>query len=187
VVEGDGLVRERRQVARVDFDKGNNDGCTPLIWKAAAEGRFEILRLLIKKGADANAVDGSHGRTALSWGSRNGHLKVVQELLKAGADVEKGSNKGSTPLIFAAENGHLDIVEELLLAGVDFDKGNNDGYTPLIWAAAKGRLEVSRLLIEKGADLSKRATGGHFSGKSASDIVEENPALLDLRVLFREV
>ncbi len=53
----------------------------------------------------------------------NGNLSKVQELIAAGADVNKGhSADGNTPLIAAAEHGHLKVVEQLIAANADVNK-----------------------------------------------------------------
>ena len=44
----------------------------------------ELVELLIKKGADVNAVS-KYGGTALGLASRNGHMEIVNLLRDAGA------------------------------------------------------------------------------------------------------
>jgi ankyrin repeat protein len=67
---------------------------------------------------------------------------VVRELLKAGADVEKGDTNGLTPLMGAAHSGHLGVVRELLEAGADVEKEDGHGHKPLHFAAGGGAGEV---------------------------------------------
>ena len=50
-----------------------------------------------------NIIEASH------WG----HLDVVKELIKAGADVNDKDNWGETALHRAIRWGHLDVVEYL--------------------------------------------------------------------------
>jgi ankyrin repeat protein len=50
--------------------------------------------------------------------SRNGHVKVVEELLAHGANTNlAASDKGRTPLCVASGVGHVNIVEMLLSKG----------------------------------------------------------------------
>ena len=51
---------------------------TDKIITASRRGRLEIVKELIKAGANVN------GTTAIFHASRNGHLKIVKELIKTG-------------------------------------------------------------------------------------------------------
>ena len=55
---------------------------------------------------------------AASWG----HRDLVQLLLDAGAEPNKGANDGVTPLHMAAYFGHKDIVKILLDYGAVIDQ-----------------------------------------------------------------
>lgn len=48
--------------------------------------------------------------SALMKASENGHLEVVEFLIKKGAKVNQINRENRTPLHFAAENGHLEVV-----------------------------------------------------------------------------
>ena len=54
------------------------------------------------KLTNLDALHGAH--TALTYASKEGHLDIVEALLAAGADKNKGNCY--TPLIWAAKNGH---------------------------------------------------------------------------------
>ena len=60
-----------------------------------------------------------NGRTALHWASRDGHERMVQMLLDAGADVNAGSEKGVSALQWASASGHQGVIQMLLDAGAD--------------------------------------------------------------------
>lgn len=95
----------------------NVDGCTPLIaacgihvgsdqaTEVAGEEPevLEAAKLLLKLGADVNAVD-ANGETAMHGAALKNLPKVVQFLADSGAKVEVWNKKdkfGSTPLMFA--------------------------------------------------------------------------------------
>lgn len=61
---------------------------------------------MLKAGADVNACFD----TPINVACENGHLGIVVELIKAGADVNKADCL-KTPLAYACEKGHLDVVK----------------------------------------------------------------------------
>ena len=58
-----------------------------------------------------------NGFTPLHLGAQRGHLEVVQCLLTAKADKDKGDQQGATPMHSAALSGHSEVVCCLLDAG----------------------------------------------------------------------
>jgi ankyrin repeat protein len=74
---------------------------------------------LINCGAKIDAIHAGSGRfdgtTPLHNAAENGHTKVVQALLKSGAQVDKEDNGGQTPLLYAAWRGHAEVVQTLLI------------------------------------------------------------------------
>lgn len=79
---------------------------TPLI-HASRAGATEVVRLLLKRGADVNI----HGRgqydvPPIHAAAQSGELAVVELLLQHGADVDSEAPDGSTALIVAAIQGN---------------------------------------------------------------------------------
>ncbi|KAH7329552.1 hypothetical protein B0I35DRAFT_487559 [Stachybotrys elegans] len=68
------------------LNKRNGLGHTAL-HQAAAEGHYEMVHILLAKGADAN-IRGHDGFTALSFASYHRHLNTAGLLVDHGADVE---------------------------------------------------------------------------------------------------
>ena len=71
-------------------------GKTALI-VASEIGRTNIVRLLLARGAEADARD-HWSETALHYASLNGNFEIVKMLIAAGADPEAEANNMQTPL-----------------------------------------------------------------------------------------
>lgn len=63
---------------------------------AAFNGHKRTVALLMKRGADLNAQD-TDGDTPLTSAMRQGHLKIAQNLIHAGANPDITNNKGYAP------------------------------------------------------------------------------------------
>jgi len=122
--------------------------------KAATHGQKDMVALLLKKGAQIEAL-GDNNKTALLWAAHNGHTETVRLLLDNKADITASYNEGLTPLIITAWHGHTKVVELLLEKGAQIDETCKSGATPLILAAAFGETDTVRFLLEKGATIDK--------------------------------
>ena len=83
------------------------------------------------------------GQTSLHVAAAQGHSKVVEQLVKAGARKEAASRAGLTPLMMAASNGHVSAVETLVDFRVELEARamahQHAGWTALHFAAAAGQ------------------------------------------------
>lgn len=145
------------------------------IMKAAAAGHADIVRLLIKAGADLDVRDRA-GSTALTRAVVGDHAPVVKALLQAGAKAAASSadRTRKTLLHITAERGHEGIILQLVHAGASLEAKYWDDATPLLLAADTGHPTAVRALIEAGADIEAKdkhhrtallraATHGHFA------------------------
>ncbi|KAB8299009.1 hypothetical protein EYC80_001141 [Monilinia laxa] len=105
-----------RQGAKLDIV--DEKGRMPL--EMAIRKGYELLtRDIVEKGGDTNVKLGENGDTVLSLAVREGHLKVVEVLLKRSMDVVGENKFGETALDIAEENGDKRIIA--LLDGGEFE------------------------------------------------------------------
>jgi ankyrin repeat protein len=143
-------------------------GSTPLIVACSIEGTYEIIELLISKGADINIKGSYDGRTALMWAAQNSQ-KTVELLLAKGAEVNVKGVDGMTAFIqsiFGILSGSVTIaVCDLLIekgANVNDQLTGDDatGWTAIMFASSNGKLDLVKYLISKGADVNLKAKDG---------------------------
>jgi ankyrin repeat protein len=136
-----------------DVNLAQGDGMTALHW-AGEVGDAEMADVIIRAGANIEALTRMGDYTALHIAAEAGNGPVVKTLLEAGADFQKRTSVGGAqPLHYASEAGSVEAVRALLDQGADIDARQTAwGQTPLIFAASKNRVEVLELLIERGAD-----------------------------------
>lgn len=73
-----------------------------------------LLKLLLSTRAVDNNLQDTQGWTPLRWAAAHGQLKIVEMLLRAGADVDACDKYGWTALRWAAHWGHKIIVKLLI-------------------------------------------------------------------------
>lgn len=83
---------------------------------AAQGGREEIVKLLLKRGADVN-LKSKEGNTPLMAAAYNHHESVVRILVTAGAEVNIQNQADETALSLAREERQEGIIQHLLNAG----------------------------------------------------------------------
>jgi uncharacterized protein len=94
-------------------------------------------------------------KTALLYAAREGHLDMVELLLRSGAALEMADADGVTPLLMAVENGQLDVAHFLIDKGANVNATDWYGQTPL-WSAVDVRdLDVPGPHQDNGVDRAK--------------------------------
>jgi ankyrin repeat protein len=121
----------------IDMDAQDNLGNTPLhsILRDPIhlDDRDIILKLLIDKGANVNAINNSED-TPLHLAARNNHMTSLEILIGAGASVSAINVSDQTPLHYAVGAGNIDIAILLILNGCDTEIVDATGRTVLIQA-----------------------------------------------------
>jgi len=112
-------------------------GHTPLYWLAnecQAPGGADVVRALVRAGAQVDACDGVKHCTALHMAARRGNVEIAEALLDCGADREARDSLGETPLRRAVNCSKIAVASLLLARGADPYSRGSKGLTPVLAA-----------------------------------------------------
>ena len=132
---------------------------------AAESGHADILSLLLKHGACADAV-ALNCNTPLHIAAWCAKVDAGKCLLDHGANIDARCGCEMTPLFYAAMWGHVKFVRMLLEREAAIDVRNVTSSSPLHCAAQGGEIQVVRLLLKHW----------HGAGVNARNVYEETPA-----------
>ena len=154
-IQGDAVALETLLAAnRALVSAVSSDGWTPL-HLAAHFGRAEAVRLLLNKGAKADARSTNAMRnTPLHAAAAGRAAGVTTLLLDHGANVNARQHGGWTPLHAAAQNGDQELARILVEAGADINARADNRQSPLDLALTKGQQAMVEWLEARGASLS---------------------------------
>ena len=146
-----------------------------LLHVAAANGRLEMVRELLKRGASVE-LPSSLGLTALMQAAYRGHLSILLLLLQHSANPDLQSNHGGTALMLAAGEGQEACVKALLRAKANTELLDDHGETALQWAEDQGHTATAKLIRQHAARPQQTAAtpaappdaGKHLESPSAS-------------------
>eukprot|EP01038_Epipyxis_sp_PR26KG_P010710 gene10710-14381_t len=193
-----GVVREAERAIREGAGpdaREEKDGFTPM-FVASIKDHPTIIKLLVKYGANLNALSSDGNKTPLLAACYAGNIKAVQELVIQGADYNLPNKRGDTPLMVATYKNHLDIVKFFLSIGTFWDVGKKtsignllidqqtyaNGYTALHMACISQNSDIAIYLIKSGADI----TFVDYIGKNALMMVVINGDMKIMNYLFQE-
>jgi ankyrin repeat protein len=95
----------------------DRDYLGPILYEAAGEDYFFLLKLLYSIGVDMEQELTDVRTYALHVATASRRLRIIRWLIEIGANCNTGDNNGWTPLFHAANNGRLDIVRMLVEEG----------------------------------------------------------------------
>ena len=149
-----------------------------VLHEAAASNNLEVAQMVVKGGANINAV-AMNGYTPLFEALAGGGSDVARFLIENGADVT-GTHSQQTALQLASANCSNDIIDALLLKGADPNQGSANYPAPLIMAAAKGDIDMMKVLLKRGANIN--AANPNFGTVLHIAARTRNPQLVQLLV-----
>lgn len=157
---------EDSRIARDDVNFKSYDNPYPLL-KAALANNVTKLMQLLHQGARLDAYSSCSQFkpkevTALYGAAAKGNLECLNALIKAGANLEFGSEGTdnrvypsvrvtSTPIKIAVENDHASCVSALIAGGININKNNE---MLLHLAAERGNVKCIKILLNAGADIN---------------------------------
>ena len=168
-------LEERRFV---DFINGRNGkGKTPL-HDAAETGRHAIVKLLLEKYNVDHSTASQDKITPLFAAASNGHVAVVETLLKAGAKsqdrnslishIDHKNKQSVTALMEAASKGHPNIVRHLLDHGATYHHLDASNFNALHYCAFRNKTNCVRLLLEHASKDQDKARFNAFLNQQGS-------------------
>ena len=153
-------------------DQRSDDGWSPLMI-AVRERHADTAELLMDFGSSPNDSDPRFPEvTALAVAARNGHVEIVELLIRRGADVNPTSFPGKdSPIISAAANGCTDVVRLLNDHGADITRTGRFGRTARERAATNRRNDVLQLIDELLTLHADKATESETSRVGMSELL----------------
>jgi rhodanese-related sulfurtransferase len=121
---------------------------------AFAELSPRLRAFLAEHGFAPNDVDtpNKDRATPLMLAARLAPPALVDELLRAGADLHAVNADGNQALWLACVGEIPENIQLLIDAGIDIQHVNVNAATPLMFAASSGRAKAVALLLQAGAD-----------------------------------
>lgn len=138
--------------------------CSPL-HVAAKLGLDDCLDILIYSGAYLDSRD-SAGNTPLILAAKNSQLLSMENLVKAGCNVNIQNSEGCAALHYCSHKAMG--VNILLAAGADVNVTDSDNITPLLMAATEGFDHVVKTLIQANCKVN---IANKLSNKTALHIL----------------
>lgn len=127
--------------------------------RAAAEGRVQMVQLILNRGGNIQERD-SDGQRALHLAAQEGHEETVKVLLHQGAYIHARDNAKQTVLHLAAKGGHQETVRVLLDGEAHLQARDENQRTALHLAAEGGHHGTVKVLLDRNANSESRDDTG---------------------------
>lgn len=178
------LYKVKLVAHRDNINFQDENGNTPL-HICCSNINIEIFKEIMKYGPDINH-ENNYGNTPLHYicGSTikgtnlsdhkkytNDRLKILEDLIKLGADIDKISSYDSTtPLMFAMYTKNYEAFNILLNLGANLYYDISGGLSPLHIACRNSDLDMFHRLIEHGVSINNATSNGNNALHYASSV-----------------
>ncbi len=126
---------------------------TTVLYEAVDAGHTEVVEVLLKAGANPDAVDTDDNWTPLIAAAHSGHSAIAKRLIGYKANLNAKNKAGENALMYAAKRGSVSIVGSLIQAGAELNAKNTQGMTALMIALGPyGSDKIALTFIKAGAD-----------------------------------
>ena len=135
---------------------------------AVCRNHFDMLRAMLKHGADVNLPGGMHGDTPLFMATNENNTEMIEILLAHGANPLLEDDYGDIAMRTVAWNENIQAVEMILDAGGDINHQNAKRVSMLHVCAKWNLMAMAEYLLGRGASIDIKAK----SGRTASDVAD---------------
>ncbi|RWA07916.1 hypothetical protein EKO27_g7183 [Xylaria grammica] len=158
---------------------------SPILW-SCFNAQLQSLKTVLRHGALVKSVDDQENtcfhKVVLCPQEFSGELKdILDELISAGADINKPNILGYSPLYLACTNQKFDLIEHLVDLGANIDFITPHGSTALMETCCKPNAQNVNLLLERKADVT--ITNNH--GLTALALACEYNQLENVKALLK--
>ena len=131
-----------------------NSAGASILHKAVEQGHIAVAERLMEAGIPVDARDGI-GKTPLHYAARKATSgRMMQALIRAGADVNARAEDNRTAAMVAARRGLLEIFDVLVAAAADPLARTRDGRSVLDLSIAKRHDRMAVALLQRYPSLA---------------------------------
>jgi len=130
------------------FSKRGNTAKVALLLKQFKKDRPRLIKYINTPQEESDTCQ----YYPLHLAVQQGHLEIIDMLLKPGGDVNAQDIYKMTPLHYAACLGRMDIIETLIAHGADIHATDKFKRTPLYYGIVYNHAEVIRTFLREGAN-----------------------------------
>jgi len=179
------LLARDAEMARILLEYGadinRRSGCQleTALHRAVIQDNWELVELLISRGADVNAKD-SNGETPLHCAAGAARIAMFRLFLQKGADMDIEDFSQRTALHHAAASASAKMVRFLIDKSADPNARDKHGMTPLHTAASKSFIPYGEAKIRWSEKFGETVDTLINSGADVNALSEEGKTALDL-------
>lgn len=144
------LVSQLLDAAGCPLDIRAKDGQTPLM-VAVARGKLDLMKLLLDRGADIEAVR-EDKVSAVLIAAQSRQLTALLALKGRGADLQRKDAEGNGCAHWAALVNDVQMLRTLRAIGMSVSEKNSSGQTPLHKASMANAFRAVEYLLSIGCD-----------------------------------